>query len=977
MSLKSSSDLKSPQSARVVVIGSGPSGLAAGTRLVDAGFQNVLILEAENRIGGRVYTVPFGDSVVDLGAQWCHGEKDNVVYETLKRLDRLSLLEHTSDSEYNIKFVRSSKELVSDAVAEEVMDLVQNIPMEKDDFKAYDGSVGGYLTETFWRKFEKLDSKVDRALAKEMFDNWKKEQLSVDSADTLFELAASSKVNYWYCEGDNLLHWKDNGFHSILNILLHTENYQMDLGLLKDKIQFNHCVKHIEWGSKSEIKITLHNGKVIMADHVVCTVSLGVLKENHKTMFEPSLPLSKERAIDGLKLGVVNKFFFEFEKMFLPDDWRGINCLWREEDLKILRETEYFWMEGISGFYGVSYQPRILCGWIVGRHARYAETLTEDEVLKALMWMLRKFLNFPVPDPIKFIRTQWYTNNNFRGTYSYRTLYADELRTGAWDLAAAMTDDEGKPIVQFAGEATHNHYFGTVHGAIETGWREAERLINYYQVKMTKQSKSTKICRAMALVTSPVKKTFQTTRVVVIGCGCSGMAAATRLVEAGFQNVLVLETENRIGGRVHTIPFGDNVVDLGAQWCHGEEDNAIYETLKSAKRLDLLEHTDEESTSFKCVRSNKEVLTENEILKLKDIFTKMKDIEDDLHLYEGSLGSKYTDIFWSEFAKLTDKPDRVVARELFENWKKNELSGDAADTLFDVAVSDKIAFWDCEGDYMLHWKDKGFHSFFNVILKTKNYKTDMGLLDKKVQLNERVKYIEWKQGNEIKITLDSGKIIMADHVICTVSLGVLQENHEILFKPCLPLWKVRAINGLKLGIVNKFFFEFQKPFEPLNWAGFFCLWRDEEIKALRDTEKFWLESVFGFFRVKSQPRLLQGWIIGSHARYMETLSKKEVLKSLMWMFKKFLTVPVPEPIKFMRTQWYNNRNFRGTYSFRTPRTDELRTGASHLAAPLRNAEGKPIVQFAGEATNSHHFATAHGATESGWREAERLINYYQ
>ncbi|KAL9890031.1 spermine oxidase-like [Glossina fuscipes fuscipes] len=486
MPLKTPSDLKAPQSTRIVVIGAGPSGLAAATRLVEAGFENVLILEAEHRIGGRVYTVPFGDSVVDLGAQWCHGEKDNVVYETLKRLNRLSLLEHTSEAEYDVKLIRSNKELISDQIAYKVMDLVQSIPMENDDFKSYDGSVGAYLNEVFWREFEKLDGQIDRVLAKEMFDNWKKEQLSVDSADTLFELSSSSKVDYWYCEGDNLLHWKDNGFHSILNILLDTENYQTNLGLLKDKIRFNHRVKHINWRSKNHrIKITLYNGKVVMADHLVCTVSLGVLKENHKTMFEPCLSLSKEHAIDGLKLGTVNKFFLEFEKMFLPDDWRGIDCLWRDEDLEILRETEYFWMEGISGFYGVAYQPRILCGWIVGRHARYVETLAEEDVLKALMWMLRKFLKFPVPDPIKFIRTQWYTNSNFRGTYSYRTLYADELRTGAWDLAKPTTDDDDKPIVQFAGEATHNHYFGTVHGAIETGWREADRLINYYEKKKT------------------------------------------------------------------------------------------------------------------------------------------------------------------------------------------------------------------------------------------------------------------------------------------------------------------------------------------------------------------------------------------------------------------------------------------------------------------------------------------------------------
>lgn len=55
-------------------------------------------------------------------------------------------------------------------------------------------------------------------------------------------------------------------------------------------------------------------------------------------------------------------------------------------------------------------------------------------------------------------------------------------------------------------------------------------------------------------------------RVIVIGAGASGIAAATRLLFAGFKNVTVLEAENRLGGRICTIPFGENVLDMGAQW---------------------------------------------------------------------------------------------------------------------------------------------------------------------------------------------------------------------------------------------------------------------------------------------------------------------------------------------------------------------------------------------------------------------------
>lgn len=54
----------------VLVIGAGASGCAAAIKLLDNGFVDVKILEAGNRIGGRIDTRPFAANVVDLGAQW-------------------------------------------------------------------------------------------------------------------------------------------------------------------------------------------------------------------------------------------------------------------------------------------------------------------------------------------------------------------------------------------------------------------------------------------------------------------------------------------------------------------------------------------------------------------------------------------------------------------------------------------------------------------------------------------------------------------------------------------------------------------------------------------------------------------------------------------------------------------------------------------------------------------------------------------
>lgn len=54
--------------------------------------------------------------------------------------------------------------------------------------------------------------------------------------------------------------------------------------------------------------------------------------------------------------------------------------------------------------------------------------------------------------------------------------------------------------------------------------------------------------------------------IIIIGAGASGVAAAAKLISNGYKNVTILEASNRIGGRINTIPFGANVVDMGAQW---------------------------------------------------------------------------------------------------------------------------------------------------------------------------------------------------------------------------------------------------------------------------------------------------------------------------------------------------------------------------------------------------------------------------
>jgi spermine oxidase len=140
-------------------------------------------------------------------------------------------------------------------------------------------------------------------------------------------------------------------------------------------------------------------------------------------------------------------------------------------------------------------------------------------------------------------------------------------------------------LLQFAGEATHSGYFSTVHGAIESGWREADRILS-------KPRNST------------LKNEMKKFDVIIIGAGMAGLGAARTLCQAGRTNFTVLEgtfcinvvnliynlfysAQNYAGGRACTVRWGDGstFVENGAQWIHGEHGNPLY---KVAQQHNLL-----------------------------------------------------------------------------------------------------------------------------------------------------------------------------------------------------------------------------------------------------------------------------------------------------------------------------------------------------------------------------------------------------
>ena len=99
--------------------------------------------------------------------------------------------------------------------------------------------------------------------------------------------------------------------------------------------------RHVEVTSESSqskaieqlpnVEVVCEDGSRYYADHIICTIPLGVLKEKVATLFSPSLPQCKLDSIDRLLFGTVDKILLEYERPFLNPDITEVMLLWEPD----------------------------------------------------------------------------------------------------------------------------------------------------------------------------------------------------------------------------------------------------------------------------------------------------------------------------------------------------------------------------------------------------------------------------------------------------------------------------------------------------------------------------------------------------------------------------------------------------------------------------------------------------------------------
>jgi len=200
------------QNSSIAIIGAGISGFACASKLIENGYKNIKILEAEDRIGGRIFTTEFADGLIDLGAQWCHGIDGNIVHQ----LAGANSFAETRMDFSNMLFTRSDGVVTDNKSCEALMHLCDKVLA---DLK---GETNGTVDELLTRKFLKaLEADeftgTDKVLAQQVLNNFKKRESSYCGCENLSEITIQGFQSFRDCDGPTWLNWKGKGYKTIFD----------------------------------------------------------------------------------------------------------------------------------------------------------------------------------------------------------------------------------------------------------------------------------------------------------------------------------------------------------------------------------------------------------------------------------------------------------------------------------------------------------------------------------------------------------------------------------------------------------------------------------------------------------------------------------------------------------------------------------------------------------------------------------------
>ncbi len=420
----------------IIIVGGGAAGLMAARELLKQE-NSVTILEADNRLGGRIHTLqhPSFKQPVEKSVEFIHGNLPLTI-QLLK--------------EGRIEYVPVKGAMIR---------LVNDEWKVQDDFTIGWKELMNRMNEV--KEDMTMDAFLEKNFSDEKYTNLRNSVLRFAEG---FDLADTSKASVlalreeWMGEEGQQFRIA-GGYDQLINYL---EKQCSQSGGI---IHLSSEVTEIKW-SGNKVTVITHDKKIYKGNKIIITVSLGMLQTY-------PLPISFQPAIDyyikaakKIGYGSAIKIVLQFKEAFWNEKKKNIGFLVTGEAIPT------WWTQSPSLY-------PLLTGWAGGPQAKKLETKTDESILQLALQSLSKIFKKPVDELSQLLTASfvanWRNDPFAKGAYSYNMLESADAKK----LFNTPVDD----TLFFAGEAFYNGSLpGTVEAALVSGKNVAQQIMRIQKI---------------------------------------------------------------------------------------------------------------------------------------------------------------------------------------------------------------------------------------------------------------------------------------------------------------------------------------------------------------------------------------------------------------------------------------------------------------------------------------------------------------